>query len=153
MDRIRTRGVELAWQARPLWADSLEAIGSLTYAASRIVRNDKLPASVDKVQPRVPLWRANLLATWRPAPHWSVTGGARYSGRQYGTLDDSDPNGEAYQGVSKFFSTDLRVRHRINRQWSAALGVDSLNNQQYWNFHPYPQRTWSAELAFDIQPR
>ena len=67
-----------------------------------------------------------------------------------GTLDNSDPNGEAYQGVSKFFSTDLRVRHRINRQWSAALGVDNLNNQQYWNFHPYPRRTWSAELAFDL---
>jgi iron complex outermembrane receptor protein len=150
VDRIRTRGVELAWQARRLWLDSLEAIGSLTYTDSRIVRNDKLPASVGKYQPRVPLWRANLLATWRPAPDWSVTGGARYGGEQYGTLDNSDPNGMAYQGVSKFFSTDLRVRHRLTRQWSAALGVDNLNNQQYWNFHPYPQRTWSAELTFDL---
>jgi iron complex outermembrane receptor protein len=23
-----------------------------------------------------------------------------------------------------------------------ALGIDNLNNYKYWNFHPYPQRTW-----------
>ena len=76
--------------------------------------------------------------------------GARYSGRQYSTLDGSDPNGFAYQGASKFFTADARVRYRIDKQWSAAFGIDNLNNYQYWNFHPYPQRTYSAELKYDL---
>jgi hypothetical protein len=25
-----------------------------------------------------------------------------------------------------------------------------LNNYRYWNFHPYPQRTFLAELKYDL---
>ena len=45
---------------------------------------------------------------------------------------------------------DLRLRYQIDRQWSAAFGIDNLNNEQYWNFHPYPQRTYTAQLRFDL---
>ncbi|MDF1486259.1 hypothetical protein PY257_13915 [Ramlibacter sp. H39-3-26] len=30
------------------------------------------------------------------------------------------------------------------------LGIDNLRNHQYWNFHPYPQRSYSAELRADF---
>ena len=52
-------------------------------------------------------------------------------------------------GVSKFLTLDVRVLYRIDRQWSVALGIDNLNDYHYWNFHPYPQRSYSAELKFD----
>ena len=81
-----------------------------------------------------------------PDAQWAFTVGARYSGTQYCTLDNSDVNGFTYLGVSKYFTVDLRVRYQIDRQWSAAFGIDNLNNYQYWNFHPYPQRTYVAEL-------
>ena len=74
----------------------------------------------------------------------------RYSGTQYGTLDNSDTNGAAYTGVSRFAVVDVRVLCRITRQRSVALGIDNLNNATYWAFHPYPQRTFSAELRFDL---
>jgi iron complex outermembrane receptor protein len=150
VDRVRTRGLELAWQGVDVPADRVDLAASLTYADSRILRNDRFPASVGKRQPRVPQWRANLLATWRPSDPWSLTFGARYSGGQFGTLDNSDVNGFAYQGTSRFYTTDVRAVYRITRQWTAALGIDNLNNHRYWNFHPYPQRTWSAELQFDL---
>ena len=35
----------------------------------------------------------------------AVTLAARYSGPQFSTLDNSDPNGFAYQGASKYFTT------------------------------------------------
>ena len=44
----------------------------------------------------------------------------------------------------------MRVNYRFNKQWSAALGIDNLNNATYWAFHPYPQRTLHAELKFDL---
>ena len=71
---------------------------SLTYAHSRIEKNDNFPASVGKWQPRVPEWRANALATYRLGSQWSVALGWRYSGTQYNTLDNSDPNGFTYTG-------------------------------------------------------
>lgn len=90
------------------------------------------------------------MATWRPDDKWSYTLGARYSGRQFSTLDNSDANGFAYQGASKYFTADVRVRYQISPNGSAAFGIDNLNNYNCWNFHPYPQRTYSAELKFDL---
>ena len=98
----------------------------------------------------MPRWRATMVASWQVQPDLSVSYGARYSGRQYSTLDNSDPNGFAYQGVSKYATADLRVLWKIDRQWSAAFGIDNLNNYAYWNFHNYPQRSYSAELKFDL---
>ena len=74
----------------------------------------------------------------------------RYSGTQYRTLNNADINGFAYQGVSKYFTVDARVRCQITRQWSAAFGINNLNNYKYWNFHPYPQRSYSAEVKYDL---
>ena len=150
VDTIRTRGLELVAQADDVLTKGLELNTSLTYADSIIVRNDKFPASVGKWQPRVPRWRATLLAAYTFDERWSGSLGARHSGRQYGQLDNSDTNDRAYTGFSRFFVVDARLRYRFDRQWSAAVGVDNLNNQTYWAFHPYPQRTLYAELRFDL---
>jgi iron complex outermembrane receptor protein len=152
--RIRTNGLELSAQADEVGAragiDGLSLSGSLTYANSIITENAGFPASVGKWQPRVPRWRASLLASWRANDALSATLGLRYSGRQYGTLDNSDPNGDAYTGFSDYLVLDARLRYRIDRHWSAALGVDNLNNDKYWAYHPYTQRTLVAELRWDL---
>ncbi|HEX7648449.1 MAG TPA: TonB-dependent receptor, partial [Noviherbaspirillum sp.] len=101
-------------------------------------------------QPNIPKWRATLLASYHFNERLTAALGARYSGTQYRTLNNADVNGYTYQGVSKYFTTDLRVRYQIAKQWSAAFGIDNLNNYQYWNFHPYPQRSYTAELKFDM---
>jgi iron complex outermembrane receptor protein len=149
VDRVRTRGVELAYAASDVLWQGLDLSASVTFADSLITRNDKFPASVGKWQPRVPRWRANLLGTWRFDSHWTATLGARYSGRQFGTLDNIDPNGDAYTGVSNFLVLDARVRYVHDAHWSGSLGVDNLNNREYWNFHPYPQRTFAMDLRYD----
>jgi iron complex outermembrane receptor protein len=150
VDRVRTRGLEAAYAADDVWLRGLDLSASATWTDSSIARNDKYQASVGKWQPRIPEWRATGVATYAITGKLSATLAARYSGKQFSTLDNSDVNGFAYQGTSKYFTVDARVRYRINQQWSAALGIDNLNNYQYWNFHPYPQRTYVAELKFDL---
>ena len=150
VDKVRTTGFELAYSGQDVWIKGLELGASLTFADSKIVQNDAFPASVGKWQPRVPRWRSTVYATWRPDAHWALTAAARYSGQQYSQLDNSDVNGDAYFGASKYFVVDMRVRYQIDRQWSAAFGIDNLNNEQYWNFHPYPQRSYTAQLRFDL---
>ncbi|TFW14785.1 TonB-dependent receptor [Duganella callida] len=150
VDRIRTRGMELSYVAENVWLHGLDLNGSLTWTDSKIARNDKFPASVGKWQPRIPEWRATGVASYAVNDKLSLTLAARYSGTQYSTLDNTDINGFAYQAASKYFTADTRLRYRFNQQWSVALGVDNLNNYQYWNFHPYPQRTYVAELKFDL---
>lgn len=150
VDRIRTQGFELAASGRDLGVRGLDLSGSLTFADSIITANSRFPASVGKWQPRVPRWRANAVATYRPTDTLSGTLGVRYGGQQFNSLDNSDPNGARYQGASKFLVADLRLRWQATRQWSAAVGIDNLTNELYWNFHPYPLRTFVAELKFDL---
>ena len=73
-----------------------------------------------------------------------------FRSHQFNTLNNADVNGFAYQGSSKYFTTDVRVRFQASRQLSLAVGIDNLNNCAYWNFHPYPQRTAMVELRYDL---
>jgi iron complex outermembrane receptor protein len=147
VDRIRTRGLEMAYQAQGVFVTGLDLSASLTYAHSRTVENANFPASEGKWQPRVPEWRANALANYRFGERFSATLGARYSGEQYNTLDNSDTNPFTFTGTSSFLVFDARIRCRIGERWTASLGIDNLGNEEYWAFHPYTQRTFAAELA------
>jgi iron complex outermembrane recepter protein len=152
--RIVTQGMELAYSGADVLRPGLDLSGSVTYADSVIKDNAGFVATpgdtIGKRQPNIPKWRATALVSYRFGDRWSVAYGLRYSGPQFRTLNNADVNGYTYQGVSKYFTTDLRVGYRINKQWSAALGIDNLNNYRYWNFHPYAQRSYSAELKFDL---
>ncbi|CAN5436166.1 TonB-dependent receptor [soil metagenome] len=154
VERIETRGVEVAFNGFDVLMRGLDLSGSATYADSTIKANDGVVVTpgdtIGKRQPNIPKWRATALASYRVDEHLSVSYAARYSGKQYRTLNNADINGFTYQGVSKYFTTDARVLYRIDRQWSVAFGIDNINNYRYWNFHPYPQRSYSAELKFDL---
>jgi iron complex outermembrane receptor protein len=149
VDEIGTRGLEVALQQPGLLRDRLDLSASITYARSRIERNDKFPASVGKWQPRVPDWRANALATYRFGDRWSLTAGGRYSGTQYNTLDNSDTNAYAFTGTSPFIVFDLRARYATDR-WAASLGMDNVGDEEYWAFYLYTRRSMIAELAVEL---
>ncbi len=151
IDRIRTRGIELSGTAG--LPRRVTLTGSVTFADSIILANPgyaTVPGdTIGKWQPRVPRWRATLLAQWQACDDLSVSLGARYSGKQFSTLDNSDVNGFAYMAASKYFTVDLRSQWRLDKQWTLAAGIDNLNNYRYWNFHPYPGRTFQVEARWD----
>lgn len=152
--RILTNGMEVAFNGDDVFTKGLDLSGSVTYTDSQIMENDGFVAvagdTIGKRQPNIPLWRATALASYRMDEHWSTSLGARYSGPQFRTLNNADVNGYTYQGVSEFFTTDLRVRYAEGKRWSASFGIDNLNNYQYWNFHPYPNRSYVFELKADM---
>jgi iron complex outermembrane receptor protein len=152
--RVATQGIELSYNGTDVFMRGLDLQASATYTDSIIKSNAGFVTTpgdtVGKRQPNIPMWRATTVATWRVDDRWSLSLGARYSGKQYRTLNNSDINGFAYMGVSKYFTTDLRVRYRVNKTTVASFGIDNLNNYQYWNFHNYPQRSYSAQIKFDL---
>ena len=149
VEAIRTNGIELATELTGVGLEALDINASATFTDSIIEENSRLPASVGQWQPRVPRWRANLVAQYHPGEHWSFTGAVRYSGRQFNTLDNSDTHSDTYTGTSPFLVADVRVRYRHDTHLSGAIGIDNLTNATYWNFHPYTQRTWSMEMRYD----
>ena len=153
--RIDTQGLELAASGTDMLQKGLDLNASVTYADSRTRENAGFVATpgdtVGKRQPNIPRWRASALAIYRFTPKFSASLGARYSGPQYRTLDNSDVNGFAYMGVSRYFVADLRARWQFAPNYSAAFGIDNVGNRKYWNFHPYPQRSFFAELKADFR--
>jgi iron complex outermembrane receptor protein len=152
--KINTPGAEIAYQGNDILLKGLDLTGSVTYSNSRIKENDGYVTTpgdtIGKYQPRVPLWRAVATASYRFNEALTGSLAYRYKGEQYTTLDNSDPYGYTYQGDSPYKVFDLRVRYQIAKQWSAAFGIDNLTNYKYWAFHPYPQRSYTAELKFDL---
>jgi iron complex outermembrane receptor protein len=154
--KTRQRGFELVGQLYDVFVKGLELTGNYTYVNATILENNTYvpPAafpnatSVGKRTPYVPESRATLVATYRPDASWTWTLAGRYSTRLWATVDNTDVYTHTYQGFDGFFVADARVRYQFDKQWSAALGVDNLNNRKYFLFHPFPQRTAYAELKF-----
>ena len=146
--RIKSQGLELAYSGNNVWLRGLDFSSSATYVDSRIKENAAAPDTLDKQQIRVPFWRANALANYHWSDKLSTSLGARYAGHQFGQLNNSDINGFAMTGNSRFFVVDARVFYKIDKQWSVAGGIDNLNNYTYWNYHPYPMRTYHAEMRW-----
>lgn len=150
IDRIRVRGLEAAYQASNVGLRGLDFSGSITYAESKILANHAMPTSVGKRVPRVPDWRATAFATYRIDDHWSTSLGLRYSGLQFGQLDNSDVNHDDTGGVGSYTVMDARVGYKFGRLMRASLGVDNLTNDKYFiGPHPFTQRTYHAELRID----
>ena len=149
VDEIDTAGLEVAYTYGGFLQNRLDLTASITYAHSIIEKNDAFPASVGKWQPRVPDWRSNASATYRVGSQWSVSVGMRYSGTQYNTLDNSDPNGYTFTGMSPFIVYDTRARYE-SRKWSASVGIDNVGNEEYWAFHPYTRRMLMADIGFRL---
>ena len=146
VDRVQVRGFELVADQSDIVIPGLELMGSITYADGRTVADVALAAAVDKLVPQLPKWRANVVATYRPDDDWSFTLGARYSDRSFGTIDNSDPVSQTYQGFASYLVVDARVQYRLNPNWTLSAGVDNLDNDKYFLFHPFPQRTFLMEI-------
>ncbi len=147
VDRTRARGVELVVDRYDAFIPGLELLGSLTAVDARITGDSAFPNAVNRFIPQVPKLRANAMATYR-IDDWAFTLGARYSDRSFGTIDNSDPNSETYQGFGRYLVADARVRYQVNENWNVSLGVDNLNNDKYFLFHPFPQRTVVMQVHY-----
>jgi iron complex outermembrane receptor protein len=145
--RTRTRGIELAGE----WRDALPGLdlsGSATWTDPRIVDDPVFPAAEGKLIPQVPRRRATLVATWHVDARTDVTLAGRYASRMFGTIDNSDRVGHAYQGFEGYAVLDARMAYRANDHLTLAAGVENLGNDRYFLFHPFPGRVFTAEVAW-----
>jgi iron complex outermembrane receptor protein len=152
VDAIRMQGVELSAEKNNVLISGLQLFGSVTYVDSRILSDlswagfdpltGKPTTVVGKRVPFVPDWRAKVGVTYRPNESWAYTVAARYSGKQYSTLDNTDIIPHVYGAFDNFFVVDMKVHYNATKNLSFDAGIDNLFNQQYFLFHPFPGRTY-----------
>jgi iron complex outermembrane receptor protein len=151
VDSVRNTGVELAAQKNNVLVDGLEIFGSVTYVDSRILSDPTFVSTtgttaVGKRVPNIPAWRATTGVTYRPDANWALTAAMRYSSKQYSTLDNSDVVPHVFQAFDGCTVVDLRAQYRLNEHAFANFGIDNVGDTKYTLFHPFPGRTYVAEV-------
>jgi len=149
---IRMQGVELSGEKNNVGFTGVQVFGSVTYVDSRILSDPTwtgtnpltgVPDSVvGKRVPYVPDWRAKAGVTYRPNENWAFTLAARYSGKQFSTLDNTDIIPHVYGAFDDYIVADMKVHYNATQNFSFDFGIDNLFNEQYFLFHPFPGRTY-----------
>jgi iron complex outermembrane receptor protein len=166
----QTYGIEFAGEASDVGIQGIDLSGNVTWTDSRITENavaDAVAAragatadnpnanqpSTGKRQPGVPEWRASATVAYRPTDKLTASVSGRYSSSRFNQLNNSDTNIGANASFGSngnaFFFVDLRTKYQITKQVSASAGIDNVNNQEAWAFHPFPSRTYFAELKYN----
>jgi iron complex outermembrane receptor protein len=147
VDAIRMQGVELSADKNNV-VRGVQVFGSVTYVDSRILSDPTFVSTiggttaVGKRVPNVPEWRAKAGVTYRPSDSWAYTVAARYTGKQYATLDNTDTFQHVYQAFDPFLVVDMKVHYVATKNFSFDFGIDNVFNAQYFLFHPFPGRTF-----------
>ena len=157
---IGMQGVELSADKNNVLVEGLQVFGSVTYVDSRIISDptwagtDPLTGKpntvVGKRVPYVPDWRARFGVTYRPNESWAYTVAARYSGKQYSTLDNTDIVSHVYGAFDNYVVVDLKVHYNATKNLSFDAGIDNLFNEQYFLFHPFPGRTYVVAAKYSF---
>ncbi len=157
VDHARARGAELVLEQQNVLVHGLEFTGSLTYLdaktlalSGRASATAAPGAALGKKLPNIPDWRASCVFTYRPDARWAFTLAGRYSDKLWTTLDNTDINPNTWQGFAAWFAADAHVNFHYNCAWNFSLGADNLLNRKYFIFHPFPHRTFFANVKYDF---
>ncbi|WP_414719375.1 TonB-dependent receptor [Trinickia sp.] len=148
--KVRSRGIESSYQGEDVLVRGLDLLASVAYTQSKIIANAQNPASVGKYFYRVPLWRVDLATTYHMGARSAVTLAARYSGRQYNTLTNTDSNPNVYGGTSTYVVADVKYTFRPTKASELGVGIDNIFDARYFVYHPYPGRTFYLEAKLKI---
>jgi iron complex outermembrane receptor protein len=153
---IRLQGVELSGEKDNIAITGLKLFGSVTYVDSRILNDPTFVSTIGgttadgKRVPNVPDWRATLGVTYRPNDSWAYTVAARYSGKQYSTLDNTDVVSHVFGAFDDFFVVDMKIHYNATQNFSLDFGIDNIFNDQYFLFHPFPGRTFVLAAKYTL---
>ena len=154
VNMVRSYGVELSNDTHHFLSNNLDLFSSLTWVDSTIAANDGLTSTgksvVGNKTPGVSPLRLKFIATYRLDEKRSIALGGNYQRTFYSSIDNNDTNVNTYLGFSGYTVWDVKARYKVDKNWIASAGVDNLANKQYFMYHPFPQRTWVANLKYNF---
>ncbi|MDR3533323.1 MAG: TonB-dependent receptor [Rhodopila sp.] len=149
--RTRNRGVEFVFQEKDVFIPGLELSNSVTYVDSRIMSDPTFQSATGttatgKHVPYVPDWRDTVQVTYRPNDDLAIAAAVRYSGKMYSTLDNTDTVSHVMGSFDQFLVADVHVHYQLSNYLTANAGIDNVFNEKYFEYHPFPGRTYLANL-------
>jgi iron complex outermembrane receptor protein len=147
IERVRQTGAELIVETYDLLAPGLSLDFNIAYIDDKIIKNSLLPSSEGSQFPRIPYWRINSQARYQVAQNWRLSGGVRYASRPNNNLEATE-RGDTFGYASEQLISDIRLSWQADGHTELSIGVDNLNNDKAWAFHPFAQRTFLVEAKW-----
>lgn len=149
IEHTRARGVEFVLKQRDLVLPKLDTNLNVSYVNSEILENTNAPSFVGNNLTLLPTWRLNALNTYHITDKWDGSVGVRYSSRPFFNLANDDYV-DTFGAATGYVVADVKTSYRW--KWEqyllqASAGIDNINNNQYFYFHPFPQRTYVFQLS------
>ncbi|MBL6986383.1 MAG: TonB-dependent receptor [Methylobacter sp.] len=154
IDETETVGMEIAYVQDNIFDLPVGLSLNGTWLNKEIKKDSNNPIMVGKEWPRIPQWRAHGTATYHVTKNWDAIAALDYRGKQFANDDNSDFAGHVYGASDEYVLANFKtaytmdVGHDIKAKFS--VGVDNILDESYYDFHPYPQRTYFANISLDI---
>jgi iron complex outermembrane receptor protein len=147
IDQVRQVGVEGIFESSNWLFDGLDMELNVAFIDSEILSNPSVPASEGKQFPRIPYWRANGSIRYAFTDRLKANLGFRMNTETSNNLEHTQI-GDTFGYASEQFAVDTRVSWMATDQAEISFGVDNINNDRSWAFHPFPQRTFVIEARW-----
>lgn len=147
INRVRQTGAELIVETYDWLAEGLNVDFNVAYIDDKILKNPLLVESEGNQFPRIPYWRINSQVRYQLAQAWRISAGLRYNSRPNTNLEATQ-RGDTFGYASEQLIADTRLSWQANDATELSFGVDNINNDKAWAFHPFNQRTYLLELKW-----
>lgn len=150
VDEIETRGVEFIANIDDLGISNLDVRFNMVYTDSEIVKNDPDPSIEGNTYPRMPEWRGNLLMTYHVNSQWDAGINFQYASDSFGRNDNTDNEDGVYGAQDDFKRLGLKTSYNLTNGVALGFGVDNVTDELSFVAHPWPGRTYYANVSYDF---
>jgi len=154
IDKTETIGVQMVYKQDGVFGLPLDLNLNGTWLDKQIKANSGREELVGKQWVRTSNWKANGSATYHITNEFQTTLSVNYRGPQYANEDNSDNTSGVYGASDEYLLLNVKSQYKQpignDMTMTMSVGVDNLLNENYYDFHPYPQRSYFASIALDI---
>ncbi len=154
IDETETIGVEFVYQQNYIMGTPFDLNLNGTWINKEIKKDNNTPTNEGNEWVRIPQWRANGTATYHVTPDWDAIAAVQYRSKQFGQDDNSDKNWHVYGASDDYVLVNVKTAYKMNVGHGVkakfSVGIDNLLDENYYDHHPYPQRTYFANISLDI---
>lgn len=153
IEQTETIGVDLTFQQNELFDLPLDFMVNGTFMNKQIVKNSRNTSLVGNEWDRIPKLQVNTSAVYHILPVWDFSASVRYRSDVFQQLDNSDTGSHVYGGTDEYTFVDLKTAYQLptyqNLKSTISAGIDNVLDQNVYENHPFPQRTYFVKASID----
>ncbi|MGA9657841.1 MAG: TonB-dependent receptor [Asticcacaulis sp.] len=147
VDRMQQYGLEFIFESHDLLLNGLDIESSVSWIDSQTVKNSAAPEADGKTFPLVPKWRVNGHIRYAFTPRLNGSLGWRYASRPAANLF-GNRGLDAFGNTTEYLFVDTRLSYALTPAVEISLGIDNINNDLAYQYHPMPQRSYMLEVNY-----